>query len=328
MNFEEVIIVGSGPCGMSTALELKKHRINPLIIEKGNIVNSIYSYPTHQTFFSSSDKLEIGDMPFISAKHKPVRIEALAYYREVAKRNKLRINAFETVQDISKKDNLFTVKTINQFDEEVFYKTKYVILATGYYDQPNFLNIPGSSLPHVTHYFKEAHPYFNQKVVVIGGKNSAIDTALELYHANADVTLLYRGPDYSKSIKPWILPEFISLVKHNKVKVAFNANVIEIKSDIIRYEVDQEIIEEPIDFVFAMTGYHPQIELLKKLNVEVDLKSGRPEFNSDTYETNVTNLYVAGVIISGFESNETFIENGRLHGKKIASNIYLDKEKN
>src|SRR5699024_6740300 len=190
---------------------------------------------------------------------------------------------------------------------EVFYKTKYVILATGYYDQPNFLNIPGSSLPHVTHYFKEAHPYFNQKVVVIGGKNSAIDTALELYHANADVTLLYRGPDYSKSIKPWILPEFASLVKHNKVKVAFNANVIEIRSDVIRYEVDQEIIEEPIDFVFAMTGYHPQIELLKKLNVEVDLKSGRPEFNSDTYETNVTNLYVAGVIISGFESNETFI---------------------
>src|SRR5699024_10543952 len=169
MNFEEVIIVGSGPCGMSAALELKKYKINPLIIEKGNIVNSIYSYPTHQTFFSSSDKLEIGDMPFISAKHiltglcfaeigdmpfisakhKPVRIEALAYYREVAKRNKLRINAFETVQDISKKDNLFTVKTINQFDEEVFYKTKYVILATGYYDQPNFLNIPGSSLPHV-----------------------------------------------------------------------------------------------------------------------------------------------------------------------------------
>src|SRR5699024_2926159 len=146
MNVEEVIIVGSGSCGMSTHVQLQEHRINQIIIEKGNIVNSIYSYPTHKTFFSSSDKLEIGDMPFISAKHKPVRIEALAYYREVAKRNKLRINAFETVQDISKKDNLFTVKTINQFDEEVFYKTKYVILATGYYDQPNFLNIPGSSL--------------------------------------------------------------------------------------------------------------------------------------------------------------------------------------
>src|SRR5699024_2598188 len=165
----------------------------------------------------------------------------------------------------------FTVKTINQFDEEVFYKTKYVILATGYYDQPNFLNIPGSSLPHVTHYFKEAHPYFNQKVVVIGGKNSAIDTALELYHANVDFTLLYRGPAYSKSIKPWILPEFTSLVTHNKVKVAYNAIVIEIRSDIIRYEVDQEIIEELIDFFLDITGYHYQIAILMKLNVELAL---------------------------------------------------------
>ncbi len=328
MILEEAIIVGCGPCGMSAALELKKHKIDPLIIEKGNVVNSIHSYPTHQTFFSSSSKLEIGNMPFISAKHKPVRSEALAYYREVAKRNNLRINAYETVSKAFKEDDVFVVKTINQFGKVALYQTKYLILATGYHDQPNLLDVPGSNLPHVSHYFKEAHPYFNQKVAVIGGKNSAIDTALELYHANADVTLIYRGPDYSKSIKPWILPEFASLVKHNEVKMVFNAEVIEIDKEAVYYEVNNEVVREPIDFIFAMTGYHPQIEFLKKLDVQVDLQSGRPHFNPETFETNINNLYVAGVIVSGFNGNETFIENGRHHGERIASNIYLDKEKN
>lgn len=328
MIFEEAIIIGCGPCGMSAALELKKRDINPLILEKGNVVDTIHSYPTHQTFFSSSSKLEIGNMPFISAKHKPVRNEALAYYREVAKRNDLRINAYETVNQAFKENDEFIIKTVNQFGEENLYQTKYLILATGYHDQPNLLNIPGSNLGHVSHYFKEAHPYFNQKVAVIGGKNSAIDTALELYHANAEVTVIYRGPGYSKSIKPWILPEFESLVNHNKIKLVFNAEMIEIDKQAIFYEVNNEVIKEPIDFVFAMTGYHPQIEFLKSLDIKVDLKSGRPNFDPETFETNIHNLYVAGVIVSGFNGNETFIENGRHHGEKIASSIYLDKEEN
>ncbi len=323
---EDVIILGCGPCGMSVALELKKYQINPLIIEKGNVVNTIHSYPTHQTFFSSSEKLEIGDVPFISTRHKPVRNEALAYYREVAKRNNLRINAFETVTEATKENNEFIVETTNQFGKTIKYKTKHLIIATGYHDQPNYLNIPGSELPHVNHYFKEAHPYYNQKVVVIGGRNSAIDTALELYHAHAKVTLLYRGPDYSKSIKPWILPEFASLVKHNKVKARFNAEVIEIDQDKISYVIDNEVMHEPADFVFAMTGYHPQIEFLQSLNIIVDLHTGRPKYNEDTYETNIKNLYVAGVVISGFDGNETFIENGRYHGKHIAKNIHANEE--
>lgn len=327
MIFEEVVIIGCGPCGMSAALELKKQNINPLIIEKGNVVDTIHSYPTHQTFFSSSNKLEIGEIPFISSKHKPVRNEALAYYREVAKRKNLRINAFETVTKARKENDFFIVNTTDQFGNKNKYQTKYLIIATGYHDQPNLLDVPGSSLPHVSHYFKEGHPYFNQKVAVIGGKNSAIDTALELYHANAFVTVIYRGEDYSKSIKPWILPEFVSLVNHDKIKMNFNAEVTGIDEGSLSYLVNDEFKSEQIDFVFAMTGYHPQVEFLKSLSVKVDDESGRPHFNPETYETNINNLYIAGVIISGFNGNETFIENGRHHGYQIAKSIYSNKEK-
>lgn len=326
MIFEEVIILGCGPCGMSVAIELQKHGIDALIIEKGNVVNTIQSYPIHQTFFSSSEKLEIGNVPFISIRHKPLRNEALAYYREVAKRKNLRINAFETVTEATKESDKFIVETTNQFGKVVKYKTKHLVIATGYHDQPNYLNLPGSELPHVSHYFKEAHPYYNQKVVVVGGKNSAIDTALELYHANAKVTLIYRGANYSKSIKPWILPEFTSLVNHNKIKVIFNAEITKITEETISYQVDNQLMHEPIDFVFAMTGYHPQIKFLQSLNIQVNLQTGRPEYNENTYETNIKNLYVAGVIISGYDGNETFIENGRHHGKHIAKNIALDNE--
>lgn len=328
MIYEEVIIIGCGPCGMSTALELKKRGINPLIIEKGNIVNTIHSFPTHQTFFSSSNKLELSDIPFITNKHKPVRNEALAYYREVAKRNKLKINAYEEVTFAEKKNDIFFIKTIDKFGDEKKYKSNFLVVATGYHDQPNLLNVPGSSLPHVKHYFKEAHPYYNQKVAVIGGRNSAVDTALELYHANAQVTVLYRGNDYSKSIKPWILPEFASLVKHGKIKMVFNAEIVEINKNNIIYKTGDVYDSESVDFIFAMTGYHPQINFLKSLNVKVESHSGRPNYHSSTYETNVNHLYVAGVIISGYNSNETFIENGRHHGYHIAKSINLKMKKN
>ncbi len=327
MILEEVIIIGCGPCGMSTALELKKRGISSLIIEKGNIVNTIHSFPTHQTFFSSSNKLELSDIPFITNKHKPVRNEALAYYREVAKRNELRINAYEEVIFAKKENNIFFIKTINKFGEEKDYKCNYLVVATGYHDQPNLLNVPGSTLPHVNHYFKEAHPYYNQKVVVVGGKNSAVDTALELYHADAHVTVLYRGSEYSESIKPWILPEFASLVKHNKIKMIFNAEIVEISKNNIRYKMDGALYSESVDFIFAMTGYHPQIDFLKSLSVNIESHSGRPKYHSNTYETNIDRLYVAGVIISGYNGNETFIENGRHHGYHIAKSINLNMMK-
>ncbi|BCB04558.1 YpdA family putative bacillithiol disulfide reductase [Bacillus sp. KH172YL63] len=316
MKQEECIIVGGGPCGLSAAISLKEKGINPLIIEKGNIVNAIYHYPTHQTFFSSSEKLEIGDVPFVIEEHKPRRNQALVYYREVAKRKDLRINRFETVLQVSKEEGCFTVSTSKDT-----YKSKTVVIATGYYDHPNYLNIPGENSEKVFHYFKEAHPFFDTDVVVIGGKNSAVDAALELNKAGARVTVIYRGSEYSKSVKPWILPNFDVLVRNGEVKMEFNACVEEIKADSVIYNVDGKKQEIKNDFVFAMTGYHPDHSFLTKMGINIDEETGRPAFHPETMETNVEGVYIAGVIAAGNNANEIFIENGRLHGGLIADSI-------
>ncbi|WP_113928672.1 YpdA family putative bacillithiol disulfide reductase [Bacillus sp. P14.5] len=317
MRQEECIIVGGGPCGLSAAIELKKIGIEPLIIEKGNVVNAIYNYPTHQTFFSSSEKLSIGNIPFIIEQHKPKRNQALVYYREVAKMHDLRINRFEEVKSVAKLDaDRFSVKTSK---EE--YETGKVIIATGYYDHPNTLNVPGGDLEKVHHYFKEAHPYFDTDVTVIGGKNSAVDAAIELEKAGARVTVLYRGSDYSSSIKPWILPEFEALVKSGKVMMEFEAKVLSVTSDKVVYTVPGEEKEIKNDFVFAMIGYHPDHSFLSKMGVNIDPGTGRPEFDPETMETNVRGIFIAGVIAAGNNANEIFIENGRFHGGLIAEAI-------
>jgi|SRR5690625_59509 len=318
---EHTIIIGAGPCGLACALALQKNGIEALIIEKGNVAETIYHYPTHQTFFSTSDKLEIGNIPFTNAKPKPVRLDALAYYREVVKRNNLRIHAFEEMTNVYERENgVLQVQTIKNGQHHI-YEAKHVIIATGYYDQPQLLHIPGEQLPKVRHYFKEAHPFYKQNVVIIGGKNSAVDTALELQRAGANVTVLYRGNAYSPSIKPWILPEFDSLVKRNAIQLLFNAVVTEITEDTVLYDVDGQAAEIENDFVFAMTGYMPNLSLLRKIGIHIDEKTGRPDFNQQTYETNIKNVYVAGVVISGYNGNETFIENGRYHGEHIANHI-------
>ncbi|KAA0562738.1 YpdA family putative bacillithiol disulfide reductase [Rossellomorea aquimaris] len=321
MKMEECIIVGGGPCGLSAAIRLKEMGIDPLIIEKGNIVNAIYHYPTHQTFFSSSEKLEIGDVPFVIEEHKPRRNQALVYYREVAKRKELRINRFETVHKVEKQDGRFSVST-----SRGTYESKYIVIATGYYDHPNYLGIPGEKLEKVFHYFKEAHPFFDTDVVVIGGKNSAVDAALELNKAGARVTVLYRGSEYSKSVKPWILPNFDALVRNGEVMMEFNACVEEITEDSVTYKVNGEKIEIKNDFVFAMTGYHPDHSFLTKMGIIIDKDTGRPAFHQETMETNVEGIYIAGVIAAGNNANEIFIENGRLHGGLIAESI-TQKEK-
>jgi thioredoxin reductase (NADPH) len=317
---EKVIIIGGGPCGMSCAIELQKLGISPLIIEKKNIVNTIYQFPTHQTFFSSSEKLEIGEIPFITEKQKPVRNQALAYYREAAARKQLRVNTFEKVTGVQKQGEHFEIYTLKGKKETV-YKALHVIIATGYYDQPNYMNIPGEELDKVTHYFKEGHPYYNKKVLVIGGKNSAVDTTLELYKAGAHVTVLYRGEKYSPSIKPWILPEFDSLVKKELVRMEFNAAVTKITEDEVFYTAGGTDKKIENDFVFAMTGYRPDIEFLKNCGVLVNEMNGKPSFDDNTMETNIPDLYIAGVVAAGYNNNEIFIENGRFHGGIIASHI-------
>ncbi|GAA0458804.1 YpdA family putative bacillithiol disulfide reductase [Alkalibacillus silvisoli] len=321
MQTEKVIIIGAGPCGLSTAIELKKKGFDPLLIEKGNVANSIYHYPTHQTFFSSSEKLEIGQIPFISERQKPVRNEALTYYRTVADRSNLRINTYEKVEEVEQSDAGYTLVTKTDKGESKQYQSTYLIIATGYYDHPNLLNVPGESLPHVFHYFKEAHPYFNKKVAVIGGKNSAVDATLELEKAGCEVIVLYRGSDYSPSVKPWILPNFESLVRHNKITMEFNVNIEEITEKSVFYHVNGEAREVEADFVFAMIGYHPNQEFLSSIGIKIDFDTGRPQFHDNSMETNQSNIYISGVIAAGYNNNEIFIENGRHHGEKIAIDI-------
>ncbi|MBS4215834.1 YpdA family putative bacillithiol disulfide reductase [Neobacillus rhizophilus] len=320
MQIEDVIIIGGGPCGMAAGIALQEIGKSPLIIEKGNIVNSLYNYPTHQTFFSTSEKLEIGDVAFLTENYKPKRNQALVYYREVAKRKKLRINPFEKVTQVTKDNQLFTVVT-----EKNTYRAKYVVIATGYYDNPNFMKVHGEDLPKVFHYFKEAHPYFDQDVCVIGGKNSSVDASIELVKAGARVTVLYRGNEYSPSIKPWILPEFESLVRNGVIHMEFNANVKEITENEVIYVKEGQGKTIKNDFVFAMTGYHPDHQFIKNMGVIIDQESGRPIFNPETMETNVEGIYIAGVLAAGNNANEIFIENGRFHGGQIASSI-LEKE--
>lgn len=316
MQKREVIVIGGGPCGLSAAIELQEKGIDVLIIEKGNIVNAIYHYPTHQTFFSSSLKLSIGDIPFITAKEKPKRNDALVYYREVVKMKGLNVNTFEEVVAIAKINNHFQVTT-----NKAQYEAAHVIVATGYYDHPNKMGVKGEEQAHVFHYFKEAHPYFQQNVVVIGGKNSAVDAALELERAGANVTVIYRGKTYSPSVKPWILPAFDSLVKKENIKMYFETNVIEITEASIIVEKAGEIFAIPTDYVFAMTGYHPDYSFLQQSGVEIEQVTGKPAYNEETMESNIENLYIAGVIAAGDNANEIFIENGRFHGKLIADAI-------
>lgn len=323
MQEYESLIIGGGPCGLSAAIEQKRKGINAVVIEKGNVVDAIYHYPTHQTFFSSSDKLGIGDVPFIVEDLKPKRNQALVYYREVVKHHQLDVRTFEEVLAVKKVDNRFLVSTTKQT-----YKVRFLTIATGYYGQPNELEVQGQELSKVMHYFKEAHPYFNQDVVIIGGKNSAVDAAIELEKAGANVTVLYRGSEYSKSIKPWILPNFESLAKHEKITMHFNSEVERIDEDTLTFNKEGKSYKIKNDFVFAMIGYHPDYKFLESCGVETITNEfgTAPSYNRDTMESNVENLYIAGVIAAGNDANTIFIENGKFHGGTIAQDIERKKQ--
>lgn len=322
MRKVDAIVVGGGPCGLAAAISLQDIGLAPLIIEKGNVVEAIYKYPTHQTFFSTSEKLAIGNVPFIIEQRKPKRNQALVYYREVVKIKQLEIQRFETVERIEKDNKVFMVHT-----SKGKYETKYVVIATGYYDHPNQLDVPGHDLAKVNHYFKEGHPYFEMDVVVIGGKNSAIDAALELHKAGARVTVVYRGKEYSPSIKPWILPEFDGLVRAGAIEMLFDSHVEEITESNIKIRKENQSFTRKNDFVFAMIGYHPDHSFLRQVGVHIDEETGRPIIQEDTMETNIEGVYIAGVLAAGNNANEIFIENGRFHGEQIAKAIAAKEQK-
>lgn len=323
MQTVESIIIGGGPCGLSAAIEQKKKGIETLVIEKGNVVEAIYNYPTHQTFFSSSDKLSIGDIPFIVEESKPHRNQALVYYREVVKHHQLNIHAFEEVLTVKKINNRFTITTTKDV-----YECRFLTVATGYYGQHNQLEVEGAELPKVKHYFKEAHPYFNQDVVIIGGKNSAVDAALELEKAGANVTVIYRGNEYPKAIKPWILPNFESLVRNEKIEMLFDTDVVKVTEETVVYEQNGQTYEISNDYVFAMIGYHPDYDFLESIGIEINTNDygTAPVYNKETYETNIENCFIAGVIAAGNDANTIFIENGKYHGGIITQSILSKKQ--
>lgn len=315
MEQKDAIIIGGGPCGLSAAIELKNIGLDVAVIEKGNIVEAIYRYPTHQTFFSTSERLSIGNVPFITEERKPKRNQALVYYREVVKATGLDVRPYEEVLSVEKGEKYLIRTSKGEFE------ATYVIIATGYYGQPNKLGLPGADLPKVHHYFKEGHPFFGRDVLVIGGKNSAVDAALELHKAGSNVTVSYHGTSYSKSVKPWILPEFDSLIRNGEIRMLFDSTVNRIGTDYVELTVNDQLETIPNEFVFAMIGYHPDYRFMEAAGIQIDPVSGRPVFDEETMETNMTGIYIAGVIAAGNNANEIFIENGRFHGKQIAQAI-------
>lgn len=312
-----VIIVGAGPIGLAVAIELKRRNVQAKIIERGCLVNSIFNYPKDMTFFSTSERLEIGDVPFISHGPKPSRREAMEYYRRAAEHYDLDIHLYEEVQDISGKDGNFTIQT----DQDT-YDAHKVVVATGFYDIAKKMNIPGEELAKVTHYYDEAHAYAWQDIVVIGGGNSAVDAALETYRAHANVTLVIRNPTIKETVKYWVKPDIENRIKNGEIQGFFNSEVTQITPGEVIIKTPSGSKTIPNDFVLAMTGYQPNFELMKLFGIELsDDEKKMPLFDDDTLETNRDGMYVAGVVCGGMDTSSLFIENTRVHAEHIAEDI-------
>jgi len=333
MTTYDMVCVGAGPTGLACAMEAKRAGMRPLVIDKGCLCNSIYHYPVNMVFFTTPELLEIGDLPMVCLGEKPTRLEALKYYRKGAEHFALELRLYEKVLRVDGHDGAFTVVTETESGAQERYHGKNVVVATGYYDLPNEMGVPGEHSPHVSHYYTEAHAYWNQDVVVIGGKNSAVEAALGLYRSGARVTLLVRGAGLGASIKYWVRPDIENRIKAEEVRAIFNARIKEIVRDgvvlengrpsILRSMLgaskagDVRLVEAKQ--VFALTGYHPDYAFIESLGVKLDPVSRKPELNPNTLESNVKGIYLAGVVIGGKHTNEIFIENGRFHGKQIAA---------
>ncbi|MFT0716375.1 YpdA family putative bacillithiol disulfide reductase [Flagellimonas lutimaris] len=313
----DVVIIGGGPIGIACGLEAKKQGISYIIIEKGPIVNSLFNYPMNMQFFSSSEKLEIDEIPFISKEAKPKRNEALEYYRRIVTSNQLNIHLFEKVLDTVKQGNTFTVKT-----DKDNYEAKNVVVATGFYDLPNNMGVPGEDLPKVSHYYNDPHFYASQKLVVVGASNSAIDAALECWRKGAEVTLVIRGPEVGPRVKYWVRPDIINRIEEGSIKVHYNSTVKEIKPHKIVINSPEGEVTLENDFVLALTGYRPNFAFLEKLGITLSDDTKRlPTYDPETMETNVEGLFLAGVICGGMETHKWFIENSRIHAPIIMNAI-------
>jgi thioredoxin reductase (NADPH) len=317
MEILDILIIGAGPIGLNCALEAKKNNLKYLIIEKGTIVNSLYNYPLYMKFFSTAEKLEIAEIPFISAAPKPGRQEALEYYQGIARQKNININLYEKVLKVSKNGNIFEIET-----SKSKYTAKNVIISTGFYDIPNLIKIPGEDLPKVKHYYTEPYPYAKQKIVVIGSSNSSVDAALETYRKGAEVTMIIRNSEISNTVKYWVKPDIENRIAEGSIKAHFNAELIEIKENTVIFkDIEGEIQEIENDFVLAMTGYLPDFDFLKNSGIDLQGECLNPVYNPETMETNIENLYLAGVVCGGKDTHLWFIENSRIHAEMIIRNI-------
>jgi len=317
----DAIVVGAGPTGLACGIELQERGIRTLLIEKGCVVNSIYHYPTNMVFFTTPELLEIGDIPMTSLNEKPNRHEALKYYRRVADHYKLNIHDYERVENVSGEDGAFHVSTTDRLGCHHTYTSCKVILATGYYDVPNLLHVPGEELSKVLHYYREPHPYYNHDVAVIGAKNSAAIAALELFWTGARVTLIHRGAGISEKVKYWIKPNIENRIKCGEIQAYFNSQVVEIRPDSLLVSTPRGEVSLPNDFVFALTGYSPDLNFLNSIGITLDPETRKPRSDPQTLESERPGVYLAGVIVAGMHTNEIFIENGRHHGKQIAEAV-------
>jgi len=321
MEAYEIICIGAGPTGLATAIEAKRAGMRPLVIDKACLCNSIYHYPVNMVFFTTPELLEIGDLPLVCAAEKPTRGEALKYYRRAAEHYGLELRLYERVMRVEGQNGDFTVATKTEKGIEAKYRAKKIAVATGYYDLPNLLGVPGENLPHVSHYYSEPHAFWNQDVVVIGGKNSAAEAALDLYRNGARVTLVHRNKDLGASVKYWVRPDIENRIKAGQVKALFETRVKEITKDEVVIENGAGEERLPARQVFALTGYHPDYAFIESLGVQLDPESRKPKLHPKTLESNVPGIHLAGVVTGGRHTGEIFIENGRLHGKQIIEGL-------
>jgi thioredoxin reductase (NADPH) len=315
----DVICIGAGPTGLASAIEIKRGGMRPLVIDKGCLCNSLYHYPVNMVFFTTPELLEIGDIPMTCATEKPTRVDALKYYRKVAEHFQLELGLYETVSTVEGQDGHFTVRTQKDNGESKLYGCRKIVVATGYYDLPNLLNVPGENLPHVSHYYTEPHSYWAQDVVVIGGKNSAAEAALELYRSGARVTLVHRHAELGQNIKYWVRPDIENRIRAGQITGMFETHVTHFESGSVWVQNKNGSLRLSARQVFVLTGYHPDFGFLTRLGIKLDPHTNKPQFNPETHESNVLGIYLAGVIIGGNKTSEIFIENGRFHGKQIAS---------
>jgi len=319
----DLAVIGAGPCGLAVGVAAKRAHLACSLFDKGPVVSSLQRYPLYMTFFSTPEKLEIG-VPFVTAGDKPTRREALAYYRRVAEHFELDVRQYHAVVRVERTDQGFELEAQHPgAAEPETIRSRHVVCATGYFESPNLLDVPGEDLPHVSHFFVEPHPYWQQRVVVVGGGNSAVEAALELSRVNARVTLVHFLSDFDRGVKPWVLPDITNRVKEGRVAVRWCSRVVEITRShvVVRRDPDGDRETVPADFVVALTGYRADLRLLRSLGVQVDDTTGVPRHDPVTMETNVRGVYIAGVLSSGFDANKIFIENGREHGGRICDHI-------